>query len=90
MRGLWPISSNEFFFLEADEVILDASLVFANIVKVEVLNLHLIFRQFLTFKFGNVIEEMLLLLQIYAPYHSSSVLKEELRVCGLARGSLTL
>ena len=64
-------------FTEADEVVVDAGLVFPCVIEVEVFRLHIVFRELLTLKFSNVFKESLLLLHGHAPDHNGSVLEQK-------------
>ena len=66
-----------FLLAEADEVVVDAGLILAGVVKVEVFRLHVLFGQLLAFELGDVFEETLLVLQRHAPDHHGAIFKEE-------------
>ena len=64
-------------FAEGDEVVVDPGLVFAGVVEVEILRLHVVLAQFFGFEFGDFFEEALLLLQCHAPDHHGAIIEKK-------------
>lgn len=62
---------------QADEVVVDARLVLARVVEVEVLDLHVVGGEFLGREFGDVFEEALFLRGGHAPDYDGAVFEEE-------------
>ena len=62
---------------QRDEVVVDASLVLASVVEIELLGLHVIFAQLLLFELLDLLEETLFLLNCHSPEDNHAVLEEE-------------
>ena len=62
---------------ERYEIVVDASLVFAGIVEIKILSLHVVLAKFLGFKFRYFFQETLLLLYCHAPDHHSAVFEKK-------------
>ena len=83
-----------FLVAQADEVVVDARLVFARVVEVEVFGLHVVRAELLGFEFGDFFQEALLLVEGHAPDDDSAVFEEEdfggvyfgVKVEGVGRG----
>ena len=66
-----------FLFAERDEIVVDAGLVLAGVIKIEVFRLHVVLGELLRFEFGEFFEETRFMGEGHAPDDDGAIFEEE-------------